>query len=551
MKGPAKYLHKSGMTRNLELKALDVVVNSAGDYRCDAHWRLDSDWAGRLIDYDLWYVTRGLGQMITSDGLIDLYPGQCVWMRPGRRYEATQDPAAMLRVIFIHFHLKKETRLQRPSRFVPPVEVFEPTAPTFFEAALVHVVELRMRYNLPEVAASLLKSVLLEIEADGTRKKPELALNRHHKLMLNPLIAMIRESPEKRWTVKDLAARAGYSTDHFLRLFRESTGQSPKEFMIGQRMERAMAYLKESSHTVSQIADLLGYQDLGFFFAAVQGTCWNWPGSFPAAWGLQMTSRVPKPGWKERLWFLYRFLARMRMFFAGDRIHETPEGERYFVNRYSYVERCISEGGFEKTRAAFLRAQIGPEDLFLDIGANIGLFTILAARREARVESFEPDPFNRRRLRRNIQLNGFNEKLVVVHPVALGNATGQITLNRPLTDNYGMASIISSYAPDGIQVPLQRLDDILTVTSQRYLVKMDVEGAELQVLEGAKVSLEKMKEGSLWLVEVHVTDGVELHAVEARFQQAGYEVSYLDDETGEIKKQAQPGMDVLLLARRI
>jgi len=43
------------------------------------------------------------------------------------------------------------------------------------------------------------------------------------------------------------------------------TGQSPKEFMIKQRMGRALALLRESSHTVTQIADLLGYQDLGFF----------------------------------------------------------------------------------------------------------------------------------------------------------------------------------------------------------------------------------------------------------------------------------------------
>jgi len=238
------------------------------------------------------------------------------------------------------------------------------------------------------------------------------------------------------------------------------------------------------------------------------------------------------------------------MLFASDRIYESAEGERYFINRYSFVERCISEGGFEKTRAAFLRKQLGPGDIFIDIGANIGLFTILAARRGATVEAFEPAPFNYERLERNIQLNHFRAGQVASHPCALGNSSGEVTLRRPLNDNYGMASIVARHAPDGIRVPVRRLDDALCVSARRYVVKVDVEGAELQVLEGAKATLGKMKSGSLWLVEVHVTEGVEVDSVAECFRQLGYAVTYFNDETGEITRQAEPGTDPLLLAQR-
>jgi AraC-like DNA-binding protein len=253
------------MTKQMGLETFDVVLNAAGIFRCTKDWCLDANWAGRLADYDLWYVWGGLGRMITSDGAVDLYPGQCVWMRPGRRYEATHDPNALLCVTAIHFQLKNKTRLLRPSEFVPPVEVFEPAVPGYFEAAMLHIVELRSRFGAPDVAAWLLKSLLLEIMNDGLRKKPGSALDRHHKLMLNPVIAAIRDHPERHVTVREWAAKTGYSPDHFVRLFRAATGQSPKEYMIKQRMERALALLKESSHTVTQIADLLGYQDLGFF----------------------------------------------------------------------------------------------------------------------------------------------------------------------------------------------------------------------------------------------------------------------------------------------
>ncbi len=265
MKGTAKLLHKSGMAKNISLDRLDVALNFSAIYHCAPNWSLDANWARGLTDYDLWYVWGGLGRMVTSDGSIDLYPGLCVWMRPGRHYEATHNPNALLRVTAIHFQLKNKRRLLHPAEFTPPVEVFEPTAPAYFEAAMAHIVDLRSRLGHPDVAALLLKSLLIEIAADSQGKKPDSARDRHYKLKINPLIAVIREQPERRFTVQELAVKAGYSADHFVRLFQAMTGKSPKEFMIGLRMERACALLKGSSHTVTQIADLLGYQDLGFF----------------------------------------------------------------------------------------------------------------------------------------------------------------------------------------------------------------------------------------------------------------------------------------------
>ena len=186
-------------------------------------------------------------------------------MRPGRIYEATHDPKACLRVTAVHFLLKSKTRLLQPLELIPPVEVFDAAAPAYFEAAMSHVVELYSRHKAPDAAALLFKSLLFELVAQGGTKTPASELQHHYKLALNPVIALIRENPGRRFTIGELAARTGYSSDHFARLFRAATGQSPKEFMIGQRMERACALLKDSSHTVTQIADLLGYPDLGFF----------------------------------------------------------------------------------------------------------------------------------------------------------------------------------------------------------------------------------------------------------------------------------------------
>lgn len=94
------------------------------------------------------------------------------------------------------------------------------------------------------------------------------------------MIALIHNNPEWRFTIGELAAKTGYTADHFTRLFRAATGQSPKEFMIRQRMERARALLKDSSHTVTQIAELLGYPDLGFFSRQFKEQVGTSPDSF-------------------------------------------------------------------------------------------------------------------------------------------------------------------------------------------------------------------------------------------------------------------------------
>ena len=264
MNGNVKSLYLSDMNMLTRLKALEPVIGTTGVFHCAPDWRMERDWAKRLVDFDLWYVAGGIGRMSTTVGTIELYPGRGLWMQPGRHYEAVHDPASPLHVVAVHFLLRDKTRTLRPIDFVPSVEIFDAAEPDYCGMALTHVVRSQSRNHGDESAALLLKSLLLEIVSQGPTK-PGGALRRHHQLTLAPVIAMMREKPERRFTVGELSARTGYSSDHFLRVFRSLTGDSPKEFMIRQRIERALALLKESSHTVTQIAEILGYDDLGFF----------------------------------------------------------------------------------------------------------------------------------------------------------------------------------------------------------------------------------------------------------------------------------------------
>jgi FkbM family methyltransferase len=135
----------------------------------------------------------------------------------------------------------------------------------------------------------------------------------------------------------------------------------------------------------------------------------------------------------------------------------------------------------EFVEMAFLLHLLRADDLFLDVGANIGSYTILAASVcKARVIAFEPDPDTATVLRRNIAVNRLNV-LAHVQESALGGVRGQIAFT------VGLDTMNRVARPDDESeqvVPIRRLDDIPDAAAPT-LIKLDVEGFEEQVLSGA------------------------------------------------------------------
>ena len=142
-------------------------------------------------------------------------------------------------------------------------------------------------------------------------------------------------------------------------------------------------------------------------------------------------------------------------------------------------------GLHEFVEMSFLLHLLRPNDLFLDVGANIGSYTILAARVcKARTIAFEPDPDAARVLRRNIAINHLNG-LACVRETALGGAHGEIAF----TVGLDTMNRVARREDEATQVvPIRRLDDIPDAAAPT-LIKMDVEGFEEQVLSGASRAL--------------------------------------------------------------
>ena len=244
-----------------------IAVGHSGRVRCEPGWHLGADWARSLTDYDLWFVWAGRGQMRAGKNQVELAPGTCLWMRPGHRYEAEQDLASRLGVTFIHFRVQKAGHNLPLSAFDPPFEVMRTRQLDLVDAMMRRVVELAHESGAAGVASELMGALLMELarEERETPATADVGIDQHHRDIVLQAAAQIRESPGRVPTIAALARKAGYSVDHFSRVFQKVTRARPQDYVINARIERARQLLSESDLTIGMIAEALGFRDIFFF----------------------------------------------------------------------------------------------------------------------------------------------------------------------------------------------------------------------------------------------------------------------------------------------
>jgi len=172
-------------------------------------------------------------------------------------------------------------------------------------------------------------------------------------------------------------------------------------------------------------------------------------------------------------------------------------GLAFLVSPRDVVGRTIMRRkAYEPELTEWLLSTItaGPGGVFIDVGANLGWFTLQAARlgKVVRVVAVEPDVGNHRLLQANLDRNGLAERVDAV-ACALGGGSGLARLNRYRGTNLGKHSLAIDHGQGGTWVPVESLDTLLDrlglSDAPVAAIKVDVEGYEPLVLEGATAAL--------------------------------------------------------------
>ena len=164
--------------------------------------------------------------------------------------------------------------------------------------------------------------------------------------------------------------------------------------------------------------------------------------------------------------------------------------------------RLSIHGSHEPFETELLSKWIKESDYVLDLGANIGYFTLIMSKLvgdSGKVFSFEPSMDNFEILKKNIKVNNCNN--VIIENMAVGNKNGEIKLY--LSDNQSMHTLYENTISTNrsVTVPIIKLDDYYNKKSINKInvIKMDVEGAELDTLRGMSNILTENKDVVLFV----------------------------------------------------
>lgn len=196
--------------------------------------------------------------------------------------------------------------------------------------------------------------------------------------------------------------------------------------------------------------------------------------------------------------YLFRPVQIFRRFSRKDRSIKLPWNVQVAVNPNESIGKSILNTGFhDLTVTESIVRLLEKGEIAVDAGANFGYFTLLMSRvigSQGRVYAFEPHPGIYRRLQDNINRNLVSN--VHAHEVGLSSkiSDGYLIIPESFDNNEGIASVSFDEKGSRTKIKLSILDTVLSTVQETIgLVKIDVEGHELDLLKGASALLKEKK----------------------------------------------------------
>jgi FkbM family methyltransferase len=208
--------------------------------------------------------------------------------------------------------------------------------------------------------------------------------------------------------------------------------------------------------------------------------------------------------------------------------------------KFNVGESCaeLGLGTYELPIQNIFSQYLHQGDVFYDIGANVGFFSIIAARlvgNTGKVYAFEPGQGNANSIRHNARLNNFSQIEVIAKAVSDTPGEGELLLAKY---SGGHALATADAPPDlagKVTVELVTIDDLIAQNQIKppNFVKVDIEGAELDALKGMTETIKQYK--PIIIYEIDDGDRVayqrKYQELESFLQSLGYQVNGVEEDS--------------------
>ncbi len=236
--------------------------HNSNKVRCEPGWMWKRSTP--LVDYDLWYVAEGSGQIQLSGHTYPLKPGTCMLVRPHSLPLATHDPTDRLLVVFIHFTIQAPSpeSLDLPSEYSLIHDIFT------FENMLHHLLEVDVNRKpwKEEEFDFLMKLIFIHLyNLQDDQHNKQVALTAKQMKKIRCVVDFIQSENVNKIEFDDIYKNAQLSPRYLNLLFKQFMGISLKEYITRSRLRRAQNLLMESSFSITEISEALGYSDVYTF----------------------------------------------------------------------------------------------------------------------------------------------------------------------------------------------------------------------------------------------------------------------------------------------
>jgi FkbM family methyltransferase len=210
---------------------------------------------------------------------------------------------------------------------------------------------------------------------------------------------------------------------------------------------------------------------------------------------------------------------------------------------HALISILLEAGELEPGTRKLIQKILRPGDSYIDVGANIGMHMLAAARAmqgSGKIIGFEPFGPTKALIDKTMWINGFSN-IAETHQVAVSNKSGSQLLNMGATSGHHSLFELdtpTALAKPPVQVDLTSLDEIIDPDLTIHLLKIDAEGAELDVIDGATRLLNSNPQIKL-IVELGLSHLERAgHTIEdwlEKFRKLGFDYQIIDANSGELE----------------